>query len=631
MHIRDLLSRPSVRAPLLGLALSLTAVWLAPPALAQRSNPVQALDRALSQPLDPSDKDASKRKETITKLVANLKTPGDMYLALLLPNWGDERNRAPSTLDDVAKEKAIQADRDVRKELLLRFLGEVKAAAKAPSPDTRAAIATLVGEFGASARGSFTRREGESNLIVLENLGEFVEPLANLAKDKDPEVRVAAARSLAKLRVDPKATVAALTSLLKDPDRTVRRAWAEAVGAVLRGTPAADRGTFTPPIIEPTLQNLVAFGPEVTKVTAGVLADRNNDTDVRVRCASALLQVASLLSSQLRGGTTVAPNVHKDLEPVMTALREHAREISGAVSDPDPEVRFLVLRALEELGDARYRWYHSEALPNEPRPEAAPERKPLGRAPAPADLSDLRLVAVTELAQPAGEAQDKVLAGVARDVVGGLKDPDARNRRAAVDTLEAITAHVPDRGVAEELGKGPAAQVARSLIRALSDQDPFVRWASARTLGKMAPLDGVEDGATVERGAVAALARALCEEDPDVRLRVAGALEKFGSAAQPAVPALARAASVGDVEARIIAAHAIAVIGGHPEEAVPALAAGLTDPNVRLRRAVAEALSRYGADARAARPALQRALWDTDPEVRRLASDALLSIGSGNR
>ncbi len=203
------------------------------------------------------------------------------------------------------------------------------------------------------------------------------------------------------------------------------------------------------------------------------------------------------------------------------------------------------------------------------------------------------------------------------------------NRLAAVDALEAITARTGDQTVGQELGKDSAATAAKALTRALSDPNRFVRWAAGRTLGKMAPLDDVDSDHGVEQGAVAGLVRVLGDPNPDVRLRIAIALERFGKAACAAAPALALAASRGDLEARIAASHALEVIGGSPEVAVPALAAGLRDPNVRLRRSSAEALAAYGTQARPAQAALNRSLRDTDPEVRRLASDALIKIATG--
>lgn len=632
MHVRNILSGRRGAAPLAGLAFLLTAtLWLTPAARAQRVNPVQALEAALSRRVET----AATRKTELDKLIADLRTPGEMGQALLLTNWGDEAIKPPEG-DPEEVAKAIKNDRKLREELFGNFLKKVGELVKAGDPATRAAVATLVGEFGASARSGFV---SERKLRVVEELPEFVKPLAALAeKDKVPEVRAAAAGALAKLRSDPEKTGAALEAMLKDANPEVRRAAAAALGAAMRGTPASDRGGVAAVVVEPPRENLVAFGPVVARAAGASLADR--DVAVRRGCAEALIEVTSALNGQL--GIRVRAGIeeqHKALRPVVTALRGQSAALSAAVNDADPEVRYLARRIAEEMGETRLRWLHPEVIPVPLVPEKE-KPKLMGAAVTPEELTGLSLVDTADQAEPAKDDLTEVLGGVVTALVRGLKDPEARNRLAAVDALESITAHPEGRTVAEEFGTDPetkkptkaakdvAGEAARGLVRALSDPDRFVRWAAARTLGKMAPFPEKELQ-DVGRGAVTGLARVLSDSDPDVRLRAAAALERFGPAARPAVPALARAASRGDTEARIVAAHAVAVIGGSPEAAVPALAAGLADPNVRMRRAAAEALAAYGPDARAARPALERALRDPDPEVRRLASDALLEVGKG--
>jgi HEAT repeat protein len=286
------------------------------------------------------------------------------------------------------------------------------------------------------------------------------------------------------------------------------------------------------------------------------------------------------------------------------------------------------------MGEARQFWL---APASEPIGAPPTREKPRGGTARPLglglvrpaeEMSDLTLtVAQAAPAKPRNEPPP--LASAVPALVASLRDEHVRNRLAALDAIEAIATR-PElaRTLAQDLGAAPAAEIARAVTRALSDPDRFVRWAAARTLGEMAPLGDVEKAESVEQGAVRGLARLQYDNDPDVRMWSAQAVEKYGKAAQAAVPALAQAATNrGDLEARISAAHAIQVIGGHPEAAVPALAENLGASNVRLRRAAAEALSAYGAEAAAAKPALNRALFDSDPEVRRIASEAMLKIG----
>jgi HEAT repeat protein len=77
---------------------------------------------------------------------------------------------------------------------------------------------------------------------------------------------------------------------------------------------------------------------------------------------------------------------------------------------------------------------------------------------------------------------------------------------------------------------GPRAQRAiPKLIAVLGDEDRFVRFAAAGTLGLVVAVGSERRGE-----AVAALARTLDDKDPDVRLSAAGALVKMGEARRAA-------------------------------------------------------------------------------------------------
>jgi HEAT repeat protein len=666
MPVRDILSRAGSPTSLVGLALILASLWTAREARAQQSEAARPLERALPPALLPTeaqDKDAAPPQPK-----DKLKEPTD--------------KGQPISLGDMAQallSSAEEPDAEVRKARVQRFLAGVKKAIEEGNanqdPALREAVAVLVGEFAASARGGLLGTRS-SNQLVIDVLPPLADAMAALGKtDTSADVRAAAARTLAKLPSAADPSIAIQESILRDPERKelhagakddlsrlrpavgvavgtletmlkddknpeVRRAAAGALTSVLKGTVAADRGAFAAPVVEPSRYNLILCGPTVARAAGSVLSGRESDPEVRRRSAAALLQVGSTLNSQLRAGATeTLSDLHGALEPVQAALWKQIDALSTAAQDGDPEVRHTGLRALEEMGDVRLHWLwpSRETLPFTPTPEGKPRKpgKPTAAA-SPGELSGLNLTYVTYQAQPPKPETER-FADLYRAIPAltrSLADDNVRNRLAAIDALETITARprdlpAPPPTVAQELGARPAAEAAKALTRALSDRDRFVRWAAARTLGKMAPLDDVENGKQVQHGAIAGLALLLSDSDPDLRLRVAEALADFGKAACDAVPALAVAASRGDEEARIAAAHAILVIGGSPEVAVPALVTGLDNPNTRLRRASAEALAKYGAEARAARPALQRALRDSDPEVRRLVSDALIKIGTG--
>src|SRR5262249_54947699 len=189
-------------------------------------------------------------------------------------------------------------------------------------------------------------------------------------------------------------------------------------------------------------------------------------------------------------------------------------------------------------------------------------------------------------------------------LAAGVSDPDVRVRRATIDVLET-------------LGQD-AKPEAPALARALADSDVFVRWAAARTLGKLAPVEADT--------AVPGLVRLLCDRDSDVRQTAAEALRRYGPAAQGAVPALLQAVAQGEPDTRLASLRALEGIGASASTAIPVLVVALGAPEARIRQAAAQLLGRCGPDARDAAEALRAVLSDHDDAVRRAASDALLEV-----
>ncbi len=149
------------------------------------------------------------------------------------------------------------------------------------------------------------------------------------------------------------------------------------------------------------------------------------------------------------------------------------------------------------------------------------------------------------------------------------------------------------------------------LIRALQDEDGWVRREAAQALGEIK-----------DARAVPPLIRALQDEDEGVREAAAEALGKIGDA--QAVPTLIQALQDKNEEVRKAAAEALGKIGD--AQAVPTLIRTLKLKNKSwgVRKAAAEALGKIGAPAV---PFLIRALQDEDEDVRRAAAQALGAIG----
>src|SRR5262249_22754691 len=145
-------------------------------------------------------------------------------------------------------------------------------------------------------------------------------------------------------------------------------------------------------------------------------------------------------------------------------------------------------------------------------------------------VADLRLRLLAEAAavdritddKPAAPADDPLRDGLRaalRPLAEELAHKNVRVRLAALYVLESLEAE--------------AAPLAAGIVAALQDDDVFVRWAAARTLGKMAPLEADK--------AVPELARRLDDANGDVRATAVAALERYGPQAKAAVPELRRA------------------------------------------------------------------------------------------
>ncbi len=258
------------------------------------------------------------------------------------------------------------------------------------------------------------------------------------------------------------------------------------------------------------------------------------------------------------------------LMPLLESVRNLADSLGKATRDPDPEVRLLARKSIEEISSAR------TGFPGTSQTNPDVKNDPLLEA----------------------------LIRMLPDLVAGVTDADVPTRLLAIDALEAM-------------GK-EAAPLRATLVKAISDPNQFVRWAAARTMGKMAP--------TLADRAVPALRILLHDRDIDLGLAATTALERYGPAAASAIPDLIEASRTTDVVLRVAALKTIAGIGSGAESAVPAVATALQDQEPRVRQTAAEVLGQFGPLARDAEPALRAALNDSSGDVRRAVSDALLNI-----
>jgi len=247
-------------------------------------------------------------------------------------------------------------------------------------------------------------------------------------------------------------------------------------------------------------------------------------------------------------------------------------------------------------------------------------------------------------------------------LISNLSSPAAEDREAAAKslgdlgqaTVPALIKALEDqnsfvrRSAALALGRiGPSARAAvPTLVRGCKDKEEIVRGAAAKALGEI--------GLPAE-SAISALMERLKDENTSVRNRAANSLSKMGAVAVPtlmeainddqalirryavntlgrigpeavrAVPALIEALKSDDALLGNYAAYALGKIGA---AAVPGLTKAMKEIGPEVRGLAATAFEKMGKEARTALPALTQALKDSNPRVRRYAARALGGIGS---
>jgi HEAT repeat protein len=596
----------------IGLAAALAAViWTSPaPCQHYANDPVEELRQALKvQVIDPgrNPDELRYRKKNLEDHIKRLHTAGDLRRALVLQEW----------LDEDTDRLTAAIDRDVRVELVDRFVKLMHGILTGDDPLAKVAGATMLGEMGITVRGAAARGRGVASLMTKD--------LAKLTTDPNLSVREAAGKALGSVNPVPAEAVPALSKLLKSDEPALRRSAATGlrnmIQQILSILPAKGRSLTG---IEASRPEVVQVGQAVVPAAAPALSDP--DPEVR-RLATETLHLSAVALGDLvqnppanlrfpPPGRKVTEEERREmddyrkevqderteLQPLAQALHDGAPVLARVLGDQVPQIRLLACRALEEMANARQRLLkRSNSVP--PAPAPTRDKAALGEA------RD-QVVPVAEQAPPtaAPEPIGKGLREVLPALIRALKDPDVDVRRAALDTMEL-------------LGEG-AAPAAPAIVRSLGDPDLFVRWAATRTLGKTggAPADV----------AVPALARLLGDPDLDLRIVAAGVLERFGPPAKGAVPALVQATGKGDAEIRIAAMRALQGVADRDRPtvatALPAVTAELQHVDPRVRRTAAEVLGQFGPLARSSEGSLRTTLNDSDAEVRRAASDALLSV-----
>jgi HEAT repeat protein len=531
------------------------------------------------------------------------KDPGIRGQALqIITKMGADANNASPRLAELLKEK----DPELRKQVV----GVLEKQAEKAAP---AALALIV----------VTAENKEllpDTLKLLEKFGPKALPLyMEGLKHENAMVRQMSAEQIGKLGPAGREAAAILGQTLRDMDKGVRGASADALEKVGKGVIPGLREQLkdkTPAMRAQAAETLGELGPKAKIAVPEIrlaLADKEGvvrfqaalalkkigdakevasdlikllddpQASIRKLAASALEEVGAdakdavpgltrMLRSRDRAARQQAVNT---LKAIGLPARAAVPELTNLVMDSDPDVRNGAIQALGKIGpDARdavpalvllfkdkeenIRSLASTAVGDIGQPAIPVLREALTY-----DDKDVRQYAAISFVNMGPKAKDAV-----KDLAAGLKDKEPEVRKAIILSLKEI---------------GPDTKpIIPQLVEALQDTEPDVRTGAIMTLSTM--------GLT-EKAALTALGLALKDKEDIVRAVAIEAIAKLGPAG---VPALIDALKDKDKNGRIAAAIVLERLGPVGRAAVPALNEAAKDPNDDVRIAVNKALEKIG-------------------------------------
>lgn len=499
----------------------------------------------------------TERDSAISARMQALQEISELFEALRLKEWRfDDPDRNVADVDQASWQA-----------LACRFTEAARAILRDSSSERKLAaiemIRTLGDKLSGPGEGGGPRSLAPDLIqIVLQSKGQLGEE---------------AARALGASATDSQESVAALQTVLASQYPSARLAAADALAhmmARLHYRAVQARTQNEKHDLRGDLSRSAA-----TVIPLALKSCQDPDPRVRgyaVQTISECLQALQPLSLDTDARAAVEPAHLKDL---LDSLKNSKAALMKTLNDIDPAVRIQTRLALEDL---------------------AVIQKPYAGVEAGARDAEIEPVAYAVAEQKHVEEWCSALPGV----MAGVSDPDVRARLHAIDILETL---------------GPIAEPAAPvLVNALRDHNRFVRWAAARALGKIGPVQA--------ETTVPALERLLADSELDVRLAGARSLAAFGAKAEPAMAGLVRALDEKNTEQRLAVLQVLDVVGAPGQAAIPNLCACLADPDARVRRKAAMVLGKLGPLAHAATDILRQSLRDDDGNVRQAAGKALLLI-----
>ncbi len=310
---------------------------------------------------------------------------------------------------------------------------------------------------------------------------------------------------------------------------------------------------------------------------------------------------------------------------------EGIRQISRAISDtlPDPAATSSETKAIDPL-EAKLKWLFLQPVLESLNANVAPLADAMYAENFNARMAATRAAEAVTQARSLALASRRFPPDEMASLVSKLPPEDAL-KTSALSLMPALAARLDDsspdiRLVAiegfEHQGVDGRPHL-DAIVHASTNNDIFVRWVAARTLG------GLFDGASpseIDR-IVKALSVRAHDTDLDVQNAAVNAIGRGGKAARGATdPVLALTLKGQDPDLRVLSCKTLALIDADPTITVPLIAGILKSDSADVRKAGAIYLGTLGHSARSALPQLRPLLLDPMEDVRREAAQALLAI-----
>ncbi len=168
---------------------------------------------------------------------------------------------------------------------------------------------------------------------------------------------------------------------------------------------------------------------------------------------------------------------------------------------------------------------------------------------------------------------------------------------------------------------GEREEVITTLFTQLNDDNFYVRWRAAKTLGNLSENSEI---------AVNTLLPRLIDSDSQVRVWTVSALSQLGNNSEIVINALLEKLMDSDSQVRGWAASALGELGNSSEIVIDALLARLQDEDIRVRGWAAIALGKLGNNSEIVVSSLLTQLMNQDSDVRGWAASALGKLGNNS-